>query len=153
MIVDPRDFTPEAIRAIAPACAECGTAEHVDIADGSKVYPHRPDLWAHGDQDKFWWLCQCGAYVGIHRGTLKPLGSPAGKATRDARSAAHAAFDPLWQRKMRKEGCKQQVARNKGYAWLAGQLGIDRKDCHIGMMDAPTARRVVEICQNVGRKQ
>ena len=152
MVVDPQDFTPEALRAIAPACAECASAERVELVRGEAIYPNRPDLWKHGAEDKWWWLCGCGAYVGIHRGTLKPLGSPAGKATWDARSQAHAAFDPLWQRKMRKEGCKQHVARNKGYKWLADKLGIDRKDCHIGMMSAATALRVVEICRNLGRK-
>lgn len=143
--VDPGDFTAEAIDAIAPACGECGTRTH--IATGREIYPHRPDLW----EGRHYWRCSCGAYCGVHRGTLKPLGKPAGKETRTARLAAHAAFDPLWQKRERISGITRKQARGRGYKWLAAQLGIDRKACHIGEMDAATARRVVEICKGVGR--
>lgn len=51
---------------------------------------------------------------------------------------AHAAFDPIWM-----NGGK---SRGSAYAWLADQLGIDTRDCHIGMMDVDMCRQVVEIC-------
>lgn len=141
MIVDPGDFTPEAIAKIAPPCGECG--KPAGMVGGLAIYPHRADLAA-----KWFWRCACGAYCGVHSGTLKPLGSPANAETRKARSAAHAAFDPLWERRQRLSGLSKGHARGKGYKWLAAQLGIDAKDCHIGMMDAATARRVVEICRS-----
>ncbi|WP_267396173.1 MULTISPECIES: zinc-finger-containing protein [unclassified Sphingomonas] len=139
--VDPRDFTPEALASIAPACADCSDGQ-VTMVGGSAVYPHRPDL-----ADKWLWRCSCGAYCGVHPGTLKALGSPAGPVTRRARSAAHAAFDPLWEKRQRLSGLSKGHARGKGYKWLAAQLGVEPKNCHIGMMDAATARRVVEICR------
>lgn len=145
MEVDPRDFTPEALAKLAPACGECGGS--TALVGGNVIYPHRPDL-----SGGWYWRCGCGAYCGIHKGTFKPLGSPAGKETRRAREAAHAAFDPLWKKRQRLSGLAPHHARGKGYKWLAEQLGIDRKDCHIGMMDAATARRVVEICKG-GRDQ
>jgi hypothetical protein len=155
MDIDPGDFRPGSFDAIRPICAECGKADHVDMAQGQIIYPQRPDLWSHPDGVlRWWWYCShCGAYCGVHRSTLKPLGSPAGEATRRARSAAHAAFDPLWQKRQRLSGLSAHHARGKGYKWLAGQLGIAVKDCHIGMMDAATARRVVEICNSQGKKQ
>jgi hypothetical protein len=52
--------------------------------------------------------------------------------------AAHAAFDPKWQSK--------KMKRTAAYAWLAEKLGIDGKDCHIGMMDLMMCKRVVEVC-------
>ncbi len=61
--------------------------------------------------------------------------------------AAHAAFDPLWKAKQRKEGISASKARGAGYLWLANTLGIERKDCHIGMMDRATAQRVVALCR------
>jgi hypothetical protein len=70
---------------------------------------------------------------------------------RAAKSAAHAAFDPLWKSKAAREGISKSKARGKGYRWLAEQLGIDAKDCHIGMMDAPTCRRVVRVCNGEER--
>ena len=140
MMIDPGDFTPEALAKIAPACHECGGPS--EIAQAEAIYPNRPDLWQRQDGTKPWyWLCsKCWAYAGVHPRTLQPLGSP-----------AHAAFDPLWRRRMRISNLTQNVARGRGYKWLAAQLGIDRKDCHIGMMDAATARRVVQICKAVGK--
>lgn len=122
----------------APSCADCGAS--AELATGVEVYPNRPDL-----ADKMLWRCVCGAHVGCHPGTTKPFGSPAGQDTRAARIAAHAAFDPLWRAKQRRECCSKKAARGAGYKWLADQLGIDRDACHIGMMDASMARRVVEV--------
>jgi hypothetical protein len=47
---------------------------------------------------------------------------------------------------MVRDGVSQKEARKAGYKWLAEKLGIAGKDCHIGEMDAATARRVVAIC-------
>lgn len=112
----------------SPLCAECGSA--AVLTDGRTIYSHRPDL-----HHKRYWLCRCGAYCGCHPGGDEPLGTPAGPDTRRARSAAHAAFDPLWR-----DGT---MTRGEAYAWLASELGIDRKRCHVGMMSAVDARRVV----------
>ncbi len=147
--IDPEDFTPEALRKVAPPCAECPDGGNVEIVGGEAVYPHRSDLWAYLDGAKrWWWRCSCGAYVGVHKGTINPLGTPAGRETRRAREEAHAAFDPMWQKRQRLSGLSKTKARGRGYKWLAAQLGIAAKDCHIGHMDADTARRVVEICRD-----
>lgn len=68
---------------------------------------------------------------GLHSWGGKPL---VDQATHDARRLAHVAFDPLW-----KEGV---MPRKKAYKALAAELGIPRKECHIALMDAATARRV-----------
>ena len=111
-----------------------------------RALPHRSDLASN-----WYWRCSCGAYCGTHPNIL-PLGSPAGPETRRAREAAHAAFDPLWRRRMEISGLQQKDARNRGYRWLAAELGIKRRDCHIGAMDKATAGRVVEICGRVRTK-
>jgi len=147
-MIDPEDFTPEALRKIAPACSDCPDGGQVDIADGEAIYPRRRDLWKDDEGGKrWWWRCKCGAYVGTHKGTITALGKPAGEATRKARIEAHAAFDPLWRKRMALSGLTQKTARGRGYKWLAAQLGIDRKACHIGDMTAEMARRVVEVCK------
>ncbi|WP_226018433.1 zinc-finger-containing protein [Novosphingobium sp. FKTRR1] len=112
----------------SPLCAECGDPAHP--VGGERIYPHRSDL-----HHKRFWLCRCGAYCGCHPGTDNALGTPAGPDTRRARSAAHAAFDPLWR-----DG---GMSRAEAYAWLASELSMDRKQCHIGMMTADQARAVV----------
>lgn len=139
--VDPADFTDEALRKLAPVCAECGPGTYVALVASSRIYPSREDLWG-----KYLWQCACRAYVGIHEGTLKAKGTPAGRATREARMRAHAAFDPLWEKKVRETGITKGKARGLGYKWLAAQLGIDVKECHIGMMSAHDADRVAKLC-------
>lgn len=121
-------------------CGEC--SKPAGLVTGSVIYPRRPDLAGK----TYWLCCACGAYVGCHPGTQQPLGTPCGPATRAARSAAHAAFDPLWKAKASGDGVPKNEARGAGYRWLAAQLGIDGADCHIGHMDAASARRVVDIC-------
>lgn len=141
MLVDPGDFTPEALRKIAPACGEGCAPGSVELVAGDVVYPGRHDL-----ASRWYWRCECGARCGVHP-NLKPMGSPAGAETRRARMDAHAAFDPMWQKRARISKLTVKQARGAGYKWLAAQLGIDRKDCHIAEMDAAMARRVVEICR------
>lgn len=130
-----------------PDCPYC--TKPSERVTGKVMYPHRPDL-----ASKIFYRCQpCGAWVGCHPGTETPLGRLADAELRQAKSAAHAAFDPLWKRKAERDGIGKGKARGKGYKWLAQQLGIDPADCHIGMFDAPTCRRVVRICNGATRRE
>lgn len=113
-------------------CDYCGKV--IPLTTGKKVYRHRPDLY----EKKFYKCWPCDALVGCHPGTEVPLGRLANKELRVAKMAAHAAFDPLW-----KSGWKK---RGSCYAWLAESLGINIKDCHIGMFDVDMCNRVVEVC-------
>jgi hypothetical protein len=113
------------------ACIECG--KNPRMVRGDAIYPHRNDLhWM------CFWLCECGAYVGSHEQTNEPLGSPAGPATRTARSQAHAAFDPIWRE-------RRLMTREKAYRWLAEKMGMDRDLCHIAQMSEVQAKQVVSI--------
>lgn len=116
----------------AVLCAYC--QQPAQLVSGETIYPHRRDLYAR----RFWHCAPCGAWVGCHPGTTKPLGRLADAELRQAKQVAHAAFDPLWR--------NTSIKRSHAYGWLATQLGIDRKRCHIGYFDVETCRRVVEIC-------
>lgn len=74
-----------------------------------------------------------------------PLGRLADKELRRWKIRAHNAFDPLWQAKVAR-GFRKRAARDLGYNWLAGELGIKWEECHIGMFDVEMCKRVVEIC-------
>lgn len=113
------------------SCAECGGVARV--VSGARIYPHRRDLF-----DKSFWLCACGAYVGCHPGTQKPLGAPSGAQLRRAKIAAHAAFDPLW-----KSG---EMIRAEAYAWLARGMGLRGTETHIGYFTVEQCRTVVRLC-------
>lgn len=131
----------------APACPYCGLT--AVIVGGDIIYPHLP----HFAGRRFWKCFSCGdAYVGCHPGSDKPLGRLANKDLRLAKTHAHAAFDPLWEAKMERDKISKGEARSRAYRWLASQLGIDPKDCHIGMMDIQACRRVVLICRPYAAK-
>lgn len=127
-----------AVHRTSPKCPYCQNSAH--LVTGQIIYPHRPDLWRF----KFWLCAPCEAYVGCHKqgeGT-RPLGRLANRELRDAKQAAHLAFDRLWRNKG-----KITLTRKEAYAWLAEQLNINVKDCHIGQFDVMQCRRVVAICE------
>lgn len=122
-----------------PVCPYCH-ANSVFSATSSHLYSR--------DYGAVWECRPCKAWVGCHPdGT--PLGRLADAGLRQWKMRAHAAFDPLWKAKMRRDGCSQAKARGAGYKWLAEQMGMAREDCHIGMMGEGDCRRVVEICRAV----
>lgn len=118
-------------------CDYCGTP--ADFVDSSVVY--------HGHSFGMIYLCpRCGAYVGVHKGSDKPLGRLANSELRNWKKAAHAAFDPLW-----KYG-PYRGRRNEAYRWLSEKMGIPIEFTHIGMFDVDQCRKVVRIMQEE-RKQ
>lgn len=119
-----------------PQCPYCG--KKAELVCGLRIYPHRKDL-AHL---KFWLCSDCHAYVGCHKAEsgygdgTKPLGRLANAELRKAKSAAHAAFDPIWQ--------NGYMKRKQAYSWLSKQL--DSKEAvHIGEMDVTDCGRVVAV--------
>ena len=123
-------------------CPYCG--EPAKLVTGEVIYPRRKDL-----HSKKFWSCQpCDAYVGCHSANRYtnfedtwPLGRLANGELRAAKMKAHAAFDPLWQAGVFK-------SRSRAYNWLADKLNLSTAECHIGMFDANTCRRVVEVCKD-----
>lgn len=133
---DAFEFRPKGGGPVELACPYCGNP--------AEFWPSSERLYAadHGPV----YICQpCQAWVGCHKGTKQPLGGLADKELRHWRRSAHYGFDRLWSAKMRRDGCSKREARQAGYRWLAGQLGIEADDCHIGMFDAETCKRVVKI--------
>lgn len=130
---------------IPPACTHCSAP--AQLVDGAAVYPHRPDLVTR----KFWRCGHCGAYVGCHKGTDRPLGTPANTQLRDARIKLHNLMvDPLWENAVSSVGYRPEdaravaiirnTARARVYAFLAWKLGIDKEDCHVAMFTLEQCR-------------
>lgn len=89
------------------------------------------------------YLCLiCGAYVGCHPRSTRPLGTPADKATRTARRMAHEVFDAIW-----KSG---RTRRSSAYAWLSQQMGLPPEKTHIGMFTKEQCTEVIRICAGKG---
>lgn len=128
-------------------CDYCGLP--AKLVTGSAVYPHRADL-----ASKNFYQCEpCKAWVGVHPGTITPLGRLANAELRGMKQAAHAAFDPLWEGKIRRDKCSKSAARRAAYAWLSEQTGIPPEETHIAMMDVARCRKVIEVCREAMTKR
>ncbi len=99
------------------------------------------------------YLCKpCQAWVGVHEGTTRPKGEVANAQLRQLRKKAHKYFDFLWKEKLRRKRLtdplyKKRRARASAYKWLAKELGIEGKDCHIGMFDMQQCQKTISICR------
>jgi hypothetical protein len=68
----------------------------------------------------------CDAYVGVHKGTVVPLGTPANAELRAARKATHAAFDKTW---LGADDRRRQ--RGVMYRWMQRVMRLSKEDAHI----------------------
>jgi hypothetical protein len=123
-------------------CNYCG--EPAELIDSEIIY---------GRSFGMAWYCRpCEAWVGCHKNSKKhaPLGRLANSELRHWKREAHRYFDPLWRRKLEIHKCSKGEARKLTYTWLAGQLGLAIRDCHIGMFDVKECKQTVEACKEVG---
>jgi hypothetical protein len=159
---------------VTPVCPYC--EQPAGLVDGTRVYPHRPDL-GH----KRFWLCgPCDAYVGCHaegawawvdgRRTTSdgtwPLGRLADAELRRAKSAAHRAVDPLWSGQCCCDGhvaaggrCPRcgtvavpSLTRSQAYAALAKAMRMNKDQCHIGLFDLEQCRAAVEAAHELRKR-
>lgn len=117
------------------------------------------------------WSCApCGASVGVHKQSIPtatrcprwayvPLGRLENEELRAAKMEAKNLFDPLWKRRKRLidpgtgEHWTKNQARKWAYAQLAGEMGMTRKECHLGLFDVAECRRAVDACRRVAAAQ
>ena len=110
-------------------CRYCGGK--VILTDASAIYEN--------GRDKIYLCTNCNAYVGVHKGTDKPLGDLANAVLRLKRRETHEVFDAYWK--------GAGMSRSAGYKWLAGRLGIPVKQAHIGYFEMETCERVIKLCK------
>lgn len=125
---------------LTPTCHYCG--RNAILVDDSAVYSK-----SYGGKV---WLCRhCSAWVGTHRNSPRhlPLGRLAKADLRRQKIIAHDLFDALWRAAMQHRKWSKSLARLSAYSWLAREMGIDKKHCHIGMMDEAQTQRVIDICR------
>ena len=118
-------------------CPYCGS--EVVLKDADYVYHSKKAK----DYPKVW-VCsnypECDAYVGCHKGTDVPMGRLANLRLRTLKIEAHKQFDVIWK--------SRAMTRRTAYYWLAKHLGINIKDCHIGMFDIKECQRVIHLCKS-----
>lgn len=64
--------------------------------------------------------------------------------THEARKAAHAVFDALWR--------GGPMKRGEAYKALRDELGIDKRDCHIKLMDKALASQVPAAVEKIRKE-
>lgn len=79
---------------------------------------------------------ECDATHGAHKATGAPMGKPADKPTRQARSATHELFDQLWK------GPSAWMSRDGAYLWMQGVLGMTKDEAHIANFDLATCEKL-----------
>ena len=117
-------------------CDYCG--KPAELVDSIMVYQH--------DHGKIWYCKDCHAWVGVHRGTEKPLGRLANAELRQWKRKAHRAFDPIWRN-------KENTTRRAAYEWLAEEMGLPVGQAHIGMMDIDQCKEVIRICKEARNRK
>lgn len=86
------------------------------------------------------YLCKnCFAYVGVHTGTIIPLGTLANDNLRKLRKKAHILFDTLWKGKTRK------MTRYEAYKWLANKMNLKVVQTHIGWFDEQQCKKIINL--------
>ena len=117
-----------------PHCRHCGAEGQ--LVNGRVIYPKRADLF-----HLLFWLCPCGAYVGIHtRSTYAaPKGLMATAEHRYLKSRAHEALNLL-------QYGRRNMTRSEAQAWLQKALGADRP-VYIGWSSLDQLRLIIELCE------
>lgn len=124
---------------------QCRCGKPAVLTTGKEVYPHRADL-----AEKPFYICRpCGAHVGCHPGTTRPLGRLANPQLRLLRMKVHDALDPHWKALKGKTRKLGQVRRGV-YQRLASGMNIPERECHVGMFDETQCTRALEVIQQWG---
>jgi hypothetical protein len=100
----------------------------------------------HGTSYGMRYICErfpdCRGSVGAHPNG-SPLGSVPDSVTSPLRIQCHSIIDPLWRYEDLR-GKQRNEKRNSVYKWVGKIMGMDRKDCHVGMFSADQCRMFLE---------
>jgi hypothetical protein len=115
-----------------PSYCDVCCSVNINLVTNDKIYGRIYGEWPYA-----YYCDDCKAAVGCHPNTYIPLGRMADKETRQLRTKAHAAFDPLWRSGL--------MTRSKAYFWLACELKLDVAACHISWLSKQQLKQTVEI--------
>ena len=105
----------------AMRCPYCGSPVVLRSADGIYKESRYP---------------ACDAYVRVHEGTDKPVGSLADHRLRKLRKEAHDSFNRLY--------LTGAMTKDQAYAWLAGMIQAPRSQAHIGYLREYYCEQVIK---------
>lgn len=89
-------------------------------------------------ENKYYWICSpCNEWVGCHKNSGRPLGTPAKENLRILRAQVRKLFDSYQQ--------KTNISRNEANRWLSRKLNCRIHECHIGYFNESMCNRASEI--------
>lgn len=119
---------------VCPYCNNFATLRDTSIIYGGKSYGKA-------------YICvnypSCDSYVGVHKGTNRPLGSLAKYTLRELRKKCHKEFDALWKNTKNKKD-----NRAKCYSFLQKLMNCKKKEAHIGMFNEEQCINLLEKLEN-----
>lgn len=123
-------------------CNICrSSVDTLKVVDEEEIYNRR-----YSDKDKKYWKCfKCESYVGCHDEGISPLGILADKELRGMKMDVHKLFDPIWKYYVEVKGMVKNKARNKAYQWLADEMELNKKECHVGYFDKDQCREALRV--------
>ena len=82
----------------------------------------------------------CNSYVGVHKGTTRPLGTLANGDLRNKRIKAHKMFDLIWRNNV--------MNRKAAYRWMSDKLCLPYESAHIGCFSEYMCDQLIDACKD-----
>ena len=117
-------------------CPYCGSTVEYRSAEG---------IYKDNHKNVMLYVCtnypECDAYVRVHEGTNKPVGTLADSKLRAMRLEAHKLLD-----KIQKRGI---MTKNECYQWIANTIMSPLSQAHIGYLGEYYCKMVIDECKKL----
>ena len=106
----------------------------------------RPAEYVYGERnlnpDNYLYVCSgypsCDSYIGVHKKSMRPMGTLANGDLRHKRIEAHRALNKVVQAGI--------MTKHGAYIWLQNRLCLREKDMHIGMFSEYRCEETIREC-------
>jgi len=117
-------------------CPYCG---------GKIVFRSADGIYKENTNGAMLYVCSrypaCDAYVRVHPGTTKPMGTLADGSLRKLRNTAHYYFNQLYETGI--------MTKTEAYQWLAYQISAPLSQAHIGYLGEYYCNQVIRESQKL----
>lgn len=118
---------------IPKICPYCGSS--VILTSNAEIYGRE-----YGNR-KCYKCTKCDSYVGVHTGSIIPLGTLANSELRKWRNKAHIEFDKLWK------GNTKKMSRGMAYKWLSDKMNLKQDETHIALFNVEQCKECIKILE------
>lgn len=118
---------------IPKICPYCGSS--VILTSNAEIYGRE---YGNG---KCYKCTKCDSYVGVHTGSIIPLGTLANSELRKWRNKVHIEFDKLWK------GSTKRMSRGMAYRWLSDKMNLKQDETHIALFNVEQCKKCIKILE------